>query len=328
MNGMSRRVALASATLAASGPSTRSAGERRHRRLDGRSREEGGVHAGPGGGGVGEDEVAEVPLAEHAGLDQPVRLGQHLPHVGHVPVTDVGAEDRLQACAERVNPRVERDRGEAVVGLAAEVEALDEEVADVLGARDARGRELVQRRAVLVGLAETGEPLRQSVETRRHAGRAVATEEVRQERPVEVRGVIVLEGLAVSLLPVTDDAGVEIAGPRHTAFEEGEAQLREAARYTGEKQRAARRLARRGEAADVIGDVARERRPAVPAHRRRMERRRDPELPAARPDGIVVVRAVGTEGVYPTGTAGCALEGQRAVDVSGEDGGLETELAD
>src|SRR5213083_642023 len=124
MNGMSRRAALASARLAASGPSTPSAGERRHRRLDGCPREEVRVDTGPERGRVGEDEVAERLLAEHARLDERPGLGQHLPHVGHVPVTDVRAEHRLQARAERVYPGVERDRRDAVVGLAAEVEAL------------------------------------------------------------------------------------------------------------------------------------------------------------------------------------------------------------
>src|SRR5437764_958897 len=328
MNGMSRRAALASARLAASGPFTLSATESRHRGFDHRPREEARVDAGPERGRVGEDEVAERLLAEHARLDERVGLGQRLPHVGHVPVADVRAEDRFQARAERVHPRVERDRGQAVVGRAAEVEALGEDVADVLGARDTRGRELVQRRRVLVGLAEAGKPLRQSVETGRHGGRAVAAEEVREERPVEVRGVVVLEVLAVPLLPVTDDAGIELAGPPHTAFEEGEAQLGEAARHAGEEERAAGRLAGRREAADVVGDVARERGPAMPAHRRGMERRRHPQLPAARPDGVVIVGAVGTEGVDPAGAARRTLERERAMNVAREDGGLETQLAD
>src|SRR5439155_8204781 len=192
------------------------------------------------------------------------------------------------------------------------------------GARDAGGRELIQRRRVLVGLAEAGEPLRQSVDTCRHGGGAVAAEEVREERPIEVRGVVVLEVLAVSLLPVADDAGVELARPPHTAFEEGEAELREAARHAGEEERAARRLARRREAADVIGDVARERGPTMPAHRRGMERRRHAQLPAARPDGVVVVRAVRAEGVDPARATRRTLEGEPAMDVAREDGGLET----
>ena len=89
-------------------------------------------------------------------LDHLPSLRQHLADVGDVPVADVGGEDRLQARTERVAIGVERDRRERIVGLAAEVEAL-EEALDVFLALDARLRELVEIR--LVGIGEEAQPL-------------------------------------------------------------------------------------------------------------------------------------------------------------------------
>ena len=85
--------------------------------LDDRAPEEVGVGLRPEPGGVLEHEAAEVVWSIRPVLDQLVGLGQHLGHVGHVEVADVGAEDGLQlAC------RTELRRGsnaQAFVGSSA-----------------------------------------------------------------------------------------------------------------------------------------------------------------------------------------------------------------
>src|SRR5439155_18988063 len=94
-------------------------------------------------GHVAVGEGSEVVLGGEAVLDALPRLGQNLACVGHVPVADVGCEQRLEARPHGQAVAVERERRERVVGLAAEVEALGEEALDVLLHLDAAGRELV-----------------------------------------------------------------------------------------------------------------------------------------------------------------------------------------
>src|SRR5262249_57486299 len=59
-------------------------------------------------------------------------------------------------------------------------------------------------------------------------------------------------GLAVALLPVADQVRVEHAGPAHPALEEGEVQVREAARHPAEEERLAHGVAGGGEVADMV----------------------------------------------------------------------------
>ena len=58
-------------------------------------------------GGVGENEVAVVGVGEDAFFDQAMALEQDCGDVGHVPMADVGGEDRLQARAHRIAACVE-----------------------------------------------------------------------------------------------------------------------------------------------------------------------------------------------------------------------------
>src|SRR2546426_7470211 len=78
--------------LQLSGPSC-PGGDRRERLrrllLDDRALEEGGIHLPPEPHGVGEHEVTEVVGGEQAVLDQLVRLGDDLAHVGGIEVADV-----------------------------------------------------------------------------------------------------------------------------------------------------------------------------------------------------------------------------------------------
>ena len=66
-------------------------------------------------------------------LDELPRLGQHLAHVGHVPVADVGGEHRVQPDTVGEQRAVERERVQRVVGLASEAELAGEDVDDVVG---------------------------------------------------------------------------------------------------------------------------------------------------------------------------------------------------
>jgi len=53
-------------------------------------------------------------------------LEQDRGNVGHVPVADVGGENRLQPRAHRIAARVERAIDAQVIGLAAEVEVAED----------------------------------------------------------------------------------------------------------------------------------------------------------------------------------------------------------
>ena len=198
---------------------------------------------------------------------------------------------------------VERERGQRVVGLAAEVELPREHVADVLAPFDAARRELVERVGVLVGEAEEGEPVVELVEAGAVAVVAELLEQLDQAGAVEMVGVVELDRLPVALLPVAEQVGVEARRPGDTALEEREPQLGEPVGNAGEEQRPGHRLARGREHADVVPDVARGRRPAPPARRGGVEGRGDAELDAPLPDRVVVVRAVGAERVDPAGQA-------------------------
>src|SRR5262245_2802061 len=85
---------------------------------DPRALEEARVLRAPQVDGVGEREVAEVVLGDHAVLDQLVRLGERIAHVDHVEVADVRAVERVELGAERVG-LAERPAVGAIVGLAA-----------------------------------------------------------------------------------------------------------------------------------------------------------------------------------------------------------------
>ena len=117
--------------------------------------------------------------------------------------------------------------------------------------------------------------------------------------PVDVGGVEAAHGLTAALLEVSDEVGVERRGPRHAALEEPEVEVGEPAGDATEEQRLGQRVVALAEHPDVVVHVARDRRPVLPAHGRRVEGRRDAELAALLPDRVVVVRAVETEGVGP-----------------------------
>src|ERR1051326_2356255 len=77
----------------------------RDRAFDHRALEEVRIHRRVQPRGVLERELAEVPLVDHAVLDQLPRLFEHFGHVGHVVVADVGAEERVELVRIAERPR-------------------------------------------------------------------------------------------------------------------------------------------------------------------------------------------------------------------------------
>jgi len=94
--------------------------------------EEAWIHLEVQPGGIGEDEVAVIRVAEQPFVDQLVALDQHCGDVRHVPVADVRAEERPEPQSEGVRLCVHRAVDAVVIGLAAEVEAPAEHVGQVL----------------------------------------------------------------------------------------------------------------------------------------------------------------------------------------------------
>src|SRR4051794_7117307 len=207
-----------------------------HGAFDRRAVEERRVGARPQRHRVLEREPAEVGLGGVALLHQLPRFGQHLPDVRNVPVPDVRREQRLEPGPTGAT-RVERQRGHGIVGLAAEVVAAGEAVADLVGVGDAATRELVQRGGILVGEAEHAETGVELVEPFAVARRPVLLEQRLDLGAVQVRRVVVLDRVAVALLPVPDEVRQERGRPRDTTFLEREAQLREALRHAAHEQR-------------------------------------------------------------------------------------------
>ena len=110
-----------------------------------------------------------------------------------------------------------------------------------------------------------------------------------------------LQRIEVALLPVLDDVDQQRAGPADAALEEGDVQIGEAPGDAAEEQRLAQPVHALGEEADVVEDVAGDRRERV----RRdvadaaVEDRREAAVAQGLPDRVVVVRAVEAEGVEP-----------------------------
>src|SRR5712691_5592444 len=223
---------------------------RRGRLLDDRSVEEPRIARPPHPHGVGEGEVAEVLRGDETVLDELVGLRQHLEHVRHVEVADVGAEQRVEPRAERVDAAVERPDVHRVVGLTAKVEGCREQIAEIFLALDPARGVVVEvweaagaRDGVGVGPAV---PLGK----RRHdVLAAVLPRQLHEEPAIEGAGIGVLERLPVSLLPVADEVGVQDACPPRTALEEGEPEIGEAACHPAEEQRFADGVAAGGEMA-------------------------------------------------------------------------------
>src|SRR4029453_2259413 len=183
---------------------------------------------------------------------------------------------------------------------AAEVEARHEQLADVLLARDLAAEVVVEildaarQRRIRVAL----EPVAAAHRVH-HGGEAVLLRVLEEGGAVEIARVGAFDGLAIALLPVTDEIGVKHAGPADATLQEGEVEIREAAREAPEEESLAHRVARGGEVPDVVVAEVRRRVAQENGARPVVEAGRDLELAALLPHGIVVVVAVDADHVVP-----------------------------
>src|SRR5882672_2657494 len=196
--------------------------------LDHRALEEGGVDRAPEPHGIGEGEVAEIIGGDELVLHELVGFGQHVHHVGHVEVTDVRSEQRVEPRAEGVHPAIEGPGIDTIVRLAPEIELGREEIAQVFLALDPARGVIVEVRDAARGRDGIGTgPAVALAQGRRHVLAPILAHEVHEERAIQVAGIGVLERLAVALLPVADEIGVEHGGPADAALEEGEVEAGE-----------------------------------------------------------------------------------------------------
>ena len=119
-----------------------------HRLFDHRTLEEVGVVAGVEARRVGECKLPEILFAHEAPGQELVRFGQHFSEIGHVEVSEVGAEDRSQSDA---HPGIECPHGSPVVRLAAKIEVVGKDSKDILFAGDAGRLEIIR---YVLGLPE------------------------------------------------------------------------------------------------------------------------------------------------------------------------------
>src|SRR5205814_5001340 len=115
--------------------------------------------------------------------------------------------------------------------------------------------------------------------------------------------------LPAALFPMAQQIAIQHAGPTRAAFEEGYVQAREAAGHATEKHSLAGGMVGGGEMADVVKGKVRWRGAQPGAAMAAVEGRRNAELEAFRPDGVVIVLAVEPDDVVPhRETGGLALE--------------------
>src|SRR5262249_553198 len=200
--------------------------------------------------------------------------------------------------AHRVRLAVEGPGIDGIVGFAAEVVALDVQVAEVFLARDLATRVVVEILDAARSIAVVVQPLTapDGVDDR---GLAILLRQRQQRRLIETSGIRVLERITLPLLPVPDEIRVERARPAHAALQEGEVQLREAARDAAEEEAFRRGRAGRGEVTDVVVAEVRRRVPEQDRARAVVEARRDLQFAELGPHRVVVVLAVDADRVVP-----------------------------
>src|SRR6266852_271598 len=268
--------------------------------FDHRALEEIRIRPAPETRRVAEYEIAKVLLRDQSVVDEFIRLGQHVRHIGNVEVADVGAEDRVEPRAIRVHLAIECPRVGRIVGFASEIEIIDEQVADVLRLFDLARPEIVERR--------TGNRLSsidglKFVDMRLVTVGAVALDHLAERGEVKIRGIGRLDRLQIALFPMADQVAVKSAAPAHAAFEERELERRETARHASQEERFAYGLAGGAEMADMVVDEIRGRRAESQTRGCGMESRVDFQFDAFRPYGVVIAWAVDAERVGPNSVA-------------------------
>ena len=129
----------------------------------------------------------------------------------------------LQFGAEGVDRRVEGHGGQRVVRFASEVEAVDEEVFDVLG--PSVMPQAAHSSSMSSGSA--GRRMKPALDWRARRERTGRSIRPSASRSTSGRIEVAAQGTEIALLPVADEVAIERGRPCHPAFEEGEIHLRE-----------------------------------------------------------------------------------------------------
>src|SRR6185295_18446832 len=146
-------------------------------------------------------------------------------HLRHVPMAEVGAEDRIQLMPEVIEAAVECHHGGPVLALAAEVEAVHELLREGLPVFGAGGGEVVDSRAVLRRVEHGALVTTDALGVAREKRAAVLLEELAHQRAVLPLGIQRAQDLApIALLEALDQRVVEKRGPACAALEEGDPQ--------------------------------------------------------------------------------------------------------
>src|SRR5438477_4257904 len=182
------------------------------RRLDDRAPEEVGVDAVQLYL-IGEHEVTKLLLVEETVLDELPRLFERFAEVRHVPVPDVATHDSREPRTQRVDPRIERDPDQWIVGFATPIDVGAELVTDVFAAAHAAATEVVafgvatgtQRRGQLIG--------REACEVA-----AVGRDELGVAHSIDVVGVETSHIRPASLVQTRDEIAVQPHSDGDAAF--------------------------------------------------------------------------------------------------------------
>src|SRR6266550_6952793 len=219
-------------------------------------------------------------------------LPERVAEIDHVEMPDIGAEDRVEPGAEWV-ALAERGRVHAVVGLAAEVERGRVWIDPVLLPGDLARREIVELGAISGQVLGIGAgPAVARLQRRGDVVIAVLLDHIHQQLAVELLRLHALQGLRATPLPMLNHIAEKLTAPADAAFEEGEAQFGEAPRYAAEEDRLGDGMAGGREMADMVVDEIRRRVAQPLAACAAVEGRRNAELDAFLPHGVVIVRAV------------------------------------
>ena len=266
-------------------------------------------------------------------LDQFVGLFQNFFHIGHVPVADVRTENGLEAGTKRIQPGIKRGGIHGVVGFTTEIEIGDKQILDVFGFFNPAARPVVQRVRVFAGATHQVFFIDQTTGICLGPLAAVALIQIEQLLGVQIGRIVVGHLCAVALLPVADHVGVQITRPANPTFQEAELERRKPTRDATHEHGFTQRLTRSGKMSDVVIHIVRDGGPTAPAHGRRVKGRRELQLDTARPDRVIVICAVQTEGVQPERVLGNLRGGafdnrNGTLHMPGHHHGLETELVD
>ena len=240
---------------------------------------------------VDEYQFPKIVLGQNPAFDQAPGFAQHGARLHHVPVANVGPEHRLELGTHRRQAPVEGNTHHAVVGLAAKVEVVAEQAAQVVDLFHAAVRKLVER---FGALRPGGAVVRVGAHARTgQVSVAVLVEQIREQVDVKFGRVQVFQQrVYIALFEMLDQVVQQHHGPGHAAFQKTEVQSRKTLRHTAEKQRAAKELGAGGETAQVVEHVVAGRRAVSAAARRRVAHRRHAEFDAAAPERVVVERRV------------------------------------